>query len=149
MSKAAGVFSMPPYAYVPGRNPRHPEDWFDSIKADAEGETAVNALHQTTAWHAGVAFFHAGFFWECHEVLEAVWLRTPDPSPQRDMVQAIIQLANARLKLTMDRPRATARLCVMVRTHLARCPNEALILGIAVEEVLGWVAETEAELSEI
>jgi len=45
-------------------------------------------------------------------------------------VQAIIQLANARLKLRMDRPGAARRLCGMVRAHLDRVPEGAAPLGL-------------------
>lgn len=135
---------MPPHAYVPGKNERHSEDWFDGMKVGVQGDIAAKDLHQTQAWQAGLAYFEAGFFWECHEVLEAVWLRTPDPSAERDMVQAIIQLANARLKLLMKRPRATLRLCEMVRVHLARCPQEDPTLGMSVRELIPLVRDTEA-----
>lgn len=109
----------PPFACVPGRTPRHEEGRFDALKADPE-----------TALRAGVAYFERGFFWECHEVLEAVWLQAPDPSPERDMVQAVIQLANARLKLRMDRPKAAARLCSIVRGLLDRVPEGTRPLGL-------------------
>jgi hypothetical protein len=71
-------------------------------------------------------------------------MHTPNPSPEREMVQAIIQLANARLKLLMDRPRATQRLCGMVRQHLARCPVGQTILGTMTAEWITRVAKTEA-----
>lgn len=124
-----GVIAMPPHAYIPGQNARHDEDWFDSVKATADEVIQAENLHETLAWKTGITYFDAGFFWECHEVLEAVWLRTPNPSDEREMVQAIIQLANARLKLLMGMPRATQRLCGMVREHLARCAPDRQILG--------------------
>ena len=126
---------LPPHAYVPGQNARHPEDWFDAIKASVTADLPVTALDQTAAWHAGRAYFDAGFFWECHEVLEAVWMHCPDPSPERAMVQALIQLANARLKLRMDKPRASLRLCDMVDGHLAQCSGVETVLGITVHEI--------------
>ncbi len=62
-------------------------------------------------------------------------METPDPSPERDMVQAVIQLANARLKLRMDRPKAAARLCGMVRDLLDAVPEGACPLGL---DPAGW-----------
>lgn len=109
----------PPFACIPGQTARHPEGWFDALKADPE-----------TALRVGIAYFERGYFWECHEVLEAVWLEAPDPSPERDMVQAVIQLANARLKLRMGRPKAAARLCGMVAGLLDRVPDGARPLGL-------------------
>lgn len=137
---------LPSYAYVPGVTPRHPEDWFDAIKASVTEDVPVARLHETAAWEAGRVYFDAGYFWECHEVLEAVWMRTPEGSQERDMTQALIQLANARLKITMQRPRAAWRLCNMVAGHLARCRGAAPILGLRVSEVEHWVVETRRSL---
>ncbi len=133
---------FPQHAYVPGQNARHPEDWFDGIKASVTADTPQHLLHQTDAFKTGIAYFEAGFFWECHEVLEAVWMQTTDPSPERDMVQAVIQLANARLKRVMGKPRATLRLCDMVLAHLERCKTEDPILGLRVQDVAAMVRAT-------
>ncbi|MEM9638529.1 MAG: DUF309 domain-containing protein, partial [Pseudomonadota bacterium] len=65
---------QPSHAYVPGQSPRHPEDWFDDIKATVSAEVPPERLHETLAFQTGLAYFGAGFFWECHEVLEAVWM---------------------------------------------------------------------------
>lgn len=142
------VFSgvMPPHAHVPGVTPRHPEDFFDALKATVREDTPLAALHDTQAFITGRAYFDAGYYWECHELLEAVWLRTPEGSPERDMVQAVIQLANARLKLLMQRPRAAWRLCDMVLAHLARCPRDHAILGLRVAQVKIWVKQTQSRV---
>ena len=132
---------------MPGLNARHPEEWFDPIKAGIAGSGDPAALQDSDAWKAGLAYLDEGYFWECHEVLEAVWLQTPDGSAEREMVQAIIQLANARLKLRMDRPRAAARLCAMVRAHLDRCPGARDILGLMAAEVAEWTTDTETTLN--
>ncbi|APE45531.1 hypothetical protein BOO69_15580 [Sulfitobacter alexandrii] len=133
---------MPPHAYIPGETPRHPEGLFDPVKASVTGTVPVAELHRTAAWEAGRAYFDAGYYWECHEVLEAIWMRTPEGSQERDMTQALIQLANARLKIMMQRPRAAWRLCNMVTSHLARCDAHQRILGLQVAEVEAWVADT-------
>ncbi|GFE49726.1 hypothetical protein So717_14790 [Roseobacter cerasinus] len=130
----------PSHAYVPGQTARHPEDWFESIKATVG--TSPDRLWDTSAFQTGLAYLGAGYFWECHEVLEAVWLHTADPSAEREMVQALIQLANARLKLQMQRPRAARRLCAMVQGHLAGCGGEAEVLGLRVRDVQEEVAAT-------
>ncbi len=65
-------------------------------------------------------------------------MQTPQGAPEREMVQALIQLANARLKLRMQRPRAVLRLVNMVLAHLDRCPGDAPILGIAPSQVRIW-----------
>lgn len=121
----------PAHRYVPGRTERHPEGWFDTLKCD-----------DATALRAGLAYFEAGFYWECHEVLEAIWLRAPNPSDTRDIMQAVIQLANARLKLVMERPKAAARLCDMVGQLLESVPDGAQPLGLDIRDWHAHLHET-------
>lgn len=135
MPEVRGAVDLPPHAYVPGQTPRHAEDWFDAVKATVHVGTPLAELHQTQAFQAGLTYLDAGYFWECHEVLEAVWMQTPQGSPEREMVQALIQLANARLKAVMARPRAVLRLCDMVEGHLDHLPSIQAILGVMPAEV--------------
>lgn len=132
---------MPPHVYVPGFSPRHPANLFDDIKASVRPSIPPEQLHSSKAFIAGRVYYEAGFFWECHEVLEAVWRQTKDPSPERDMVLAFIQLANARLKVLMLQPRAALRLCDMVETHLSRCPKDRAVLGLQASDMLSSVSE--------
>lgn len=138
--------ARPPHVYVPGQAPRHPDGWFDDVKSTVDSETPLTALHQTPAFQTGLAYLGAGYFWECHEVLEAVWMCTPDPSAERDVVQALIQLANARLKLLMDRPRAARRLCDKVQAHLARCSKDMPVLGLRIDFLHRALDSTRSEL---
>lgn len=133
---------LPPHVYVPGRSPRHPDRWFDDLKASVTPDIAPDQLHTTRAFKAGKAFFDAGYYWECHEILEVIWHQTKDPSPERDMVLAFIQLANARLKLLMAHPREAWRLCDMVETHLARCPIDRRVLGLDTAQMLAEAKAT-------
>lgn len=141
-----GGYPKPTFAYVPGMTARHPEGWFDGLKESVTDDIPVNELHRTMAWQAGRAYFDAGYFWECHEVLEAVWMSTPEGSQERDMTQALIQLANARLKLLMKKPRAAVRLCDMVEAHLGRCPGNRPVLGLTVAEMRLLVNRTRKKI---
>ncbi len=99
----------PHHAYIPGKTPRHPEDLFDEIKAAAE-KTPIDQMSRCETMIYGLAFLQDGFYWEAHEVLEAVWMACPPNSAEKLMVQAVIQTANARLKDVMGNPSASARL---------------------------------------
>lgn len=101
------LYVDPPWAYVPGKTPRHAEGAFDDLKEGLRSD----ALFQSDAWKAGLQYLNSGFFWEAHELFEPVWLRLPAQSPQRFGVQVLIQLANAQLKREMNRPNAVIRLC--------------------------------------
>lgn len=138
MHDLAPGIPRPPHAYTPGRTERHPEGWFDALKADVE---TVQRPEDSTAWRAGLAYFHAGYFWECHEVLEAVWLSLLEGSPERHVCQALIQLANARLKVRMDRPRAAKKICDIVQSHLAEAGDDKVILGLSVVDLDQWLRE--------
>ncbi|WP_254694160.1 DUF309 domain-containing protein [Sulfitobacter sp. SK012] len=141
MAEQGGI-SWPPYAYVPGLNARHPEGYFDAQKADVKPGMSPRNLAESRAFAIGRAYFDAGFFWECHEVLEAVWLVTTPASPEREIVQALIQLANARLKLLMERPKAALRLCDIVEAHIAQLGGTNLIMGVEQGALLDELRQT-------
>ena len=132
---------LPPHAYVPGFSPRHPATLLDGLKATVSPRTPPSELHLTPAFVAGRIYYDAGFFWECHEVLDVVWLHTADPSAEREIVLALIQLANARLKVLMRQPRAAFPLCDVVETRLSRCPQDRRILGLQVSDVAVLLSE--------
>ena len=79
-------------------------------------------------------------------MLEAVWMQCPVGSSEREMTQALIQLANARLKQRMGKPRAVLRLCEKVTAHLAHCPENGVVLGVSVAEVMVWSQTTRQEI---
>ncbi|WP_322864911.1 DUF309 domain-containing protein [Aquicoccus sp. G2-2] len=70
---------LPPYAYVPGATPRHAEGMFDALCDTARGDPAE--LARTPAWRGGLDWCDAGYFWEAHELWEAVWMALPLNSP--------------------------------------------------------------------
>ena len=112
---------LPPHAYVPGQTPRHDASLFAVLHGSVRPGMDAEALARTEAWRAGLHFLRAGYFWEAHEALEPVWMQIAPNSPARHLVQALIQAANAGLKLRMRRPRATLRLCDLAAAHLAGC----------------------------
>ncbi len=126
--------ALPPHAYVPGQTPRHPEGAFDTLRDTARAGMSAEALADSAAFRAGLKYLEGEFFWEAHEVLEPVWMALPERSPERHLVQALIQLANARLKARMNRPRAVARLGAIVAGHLGACRaagGGAVVMGQA------------------
>ncbi|MBL4766912.1 MAG: DUF309 domain-containing protein [Rhodobacteraceae bacterium] len=121
------MIPTPPYAYIPGQTPRHDEALFAEFAASVECDDLTHSL----AWRAGLHYLEHGFFWESHEALEPVWMVTPPNSAERHMVQALIQFANASLKLAMQRPKAALRLCDIADEHLGFCT--AMVMGLDVE----------------
>lgn len=133
----------PPFAHVPGENARHAEGAFDHIRASVTPEMDEGALAASAAFRHGLHWLERGYFWEAHEVLEPVWMACPD-GDARALTQGLIQLANARLKRRMARPRAAARLYEMALGHLGEV-RERMVLGIEVAALMRQV-ESEAEI---
>ncbi len=100
---------MTPAPHIPGRNARPPE-----------GSIAPG-------WDEGRAQYDAGFYWEAHEAWEPVWMDAPANSTEKALLQAMIQLANGRLKLVMEQPRAALRIAERVREHLSRAGQGELV----------------------
>ena len=66
--------------------------WLEVLEA---GEMPGEAIHPQgsapTQLYDAIGLFNNGLYWECHEVLEEVWLETP--YPQRFFWSALIKLA--------------------------------------------------------
>lgn len=132
----------PPHAYVPGVTARHAEDLFDDLKR------IDGPLDQSRAWQAGRAFLTEGFFWEAHEVLEAVWMAARPNSAEKCLVQGLIQIANARLKTRMGQPRAALRLRRLAERDLAEAFRRGgrTVLGLEHEAAVAfWQGDAEKE----
>jgi len=122
------------HAYVPGVSERHPEGYFDHVRSTAREGMTAEALTRSDAFQLGLRYLDTGYFWEAHEVLEPVWLALPTGQDERLLVQALIQFANAQLKLKMQRPKAAKRLCGIVRDLLSDIRIE-VAMGIEVAQL--------------
>jgi hypothetical protein len=107
---SAESFPMPQWAHVPGETREADHARLAPVKAFVPHrfERIVPADHP--ALRHGLALNDAGFFWECHEILEAVWMASPQGGRDRILLRACIQIANANLKSKMQRVAAAARL---------------------------------------
>src|ERR1700712_2165581 len=95
---------LPAWAYVPG----------ESAEAEADHDTLWQAKALVPARHPalryGITLNDSGFFWESQEILETVWAAAPQGGRERILLRACIQIANANLRLRMQKPHAAARL---------------------------------------
>lgn len=101
---------MPQWAHVPGetREADHARLALVKARVPPRFERFVPADHP--ALRHGLALNDAGFFWECHEILEAVWMAALQGGRDRILLRACIQIANANLKSKMQRAAAAVRL---------------------------------------
>lgn len=139
----AGAPFRPTHAYIPGRTPRHPDGAFDTLRDTARPGDGAETLARSPAFVAGLHYLDTGYFWEAHDVLEPVWMALPDDSAERRFVQALIQLANGRLKLVMDRPRAALRLAALAHGLMADSLGRDRVMGVDPEQVASWIGALE------
>src|ERR1700727_1250128 len=110
-SSTAADLPLPGWAYVPGETadtePDHRALW--QAKALLPSPFFGFVPARPPALRYGVALNDAGYFWEAQEVLDAVWAAAPQGGRERILLRACIQIANANLKLRMQKPHAAAR----------------------------------------
>lgn len=136
---------LPTHAYVPGISERHPEGQFDHIRNSVHAGMSPESLAASDAFQCGLRYLETGYFWEAHEVLEPVWMVLPINGDERQLVQALIQLANAQLKTEMRRPKAAKRLCGIVRDLLSGIGAE-VVMDLEISQVLLQVDSFEKTL---
>ncbi len=120
----------PPYAHVPGVNQRHAPNLFEPLKSCIDEEVRIEELRTSVTWLQGQAFLREGYYWESHEVLEAVWLKCNPNTVERMIVQSLIQLANAGLKKKMQRENAFRRLLKMAEDLFEESARRSEVNGL-------------------
>ena len=105
----AAKLPLPQWAYVPGETAEADHDtlWQAMALVPSRFQDFVPARHPALRY--GIALNDAGYFWESQEILEAVWAAAPQGGRERILLRACIQIANANLRLRMQKPRAAAR----------------------------------------
>jgi hypothetical protein len=110
MSVPHSSLALPRWAWIPGVESAADHETLAMAKAlvPARFNGFVPARHPALRY--GLGLNDAGFFWESHEILEAVWAAAPQGGRERILLRACIQIANANLKLRMGRFHAASRL---------------------------------------
>ncbi len=135
---------FPQYRHVPGRSP-HPIRDPDGHSYDQD-EPDLPSLNDHP-WQGcehylyGVDLFNAGYWWECHEVIEALWHAAGIGTPAGHVLQAVIQCAAAHLKTRTGQLAGGRRLLAHARKHVAWA--EGCDLGL---DLPGMLIDTEEYL---
>ena len=116
----AETLELPSHKHVPGRNERHPEGFLDPIINLAHEVTVSDTAATNIGWLYGLRLLKEGYYWEAHEVLEAVWIRATPNSREKYLVQAVIHVANAAIKDRMEMPKAAIRLAALAEECVAQ-----------------------------
>jgi hypothetical protein len=137
--------ALPSYRYVPGFAPHPTAD----PEGHSHGQPEVDAVHfpperwfADEVYLAGVDLFNRRYYWEAHEMWEAVWRACDKSSTQGLFVQGLIQISAALLRWHMGTERGTRKLYQEGRAKLE------LVLPTAPEGYLGipvaaWLGELE------
>ena len=113
--------SLPQWACVPGTDSDdadHDTLWKAKVLVPPAFRGYVPARHPALRY--GLALNDRGYFWEAQEILEAVWAAAPQGGRERILLRACILIANANLRLRMEKPRTAARLFGDARAELDR-----------------------------
>src|SRR6266550_600670 len=106
----AAKLPLPQWAYVPGETAEAEADhdtlWQAMVLVPSRFQDFVPARHPALRY--GIALNDNGYFWEAQEILEAVWAAAQQGGRERILLRACIQIANANLRLRMQKPRAAA-----------------------------------------
>jgi hypothetical protein len=119
MDRTGKIFPLPRRAYVPGTGNEPDRESLERVKVLVPPRFDGAVPASDVALTYGLALNDAGFFWESHEVLEAVWKAAPKGGLDRICLRACIQIANANLKLKMGKLRAAERLMAEAADELA------------------------------
>ena len=95
--------AMPARRHIPGSGSVPDRAVLTAATADREDAFAY-----------GADLYNHGFFWEAHEVWEAVWMAATPNSARRQALRSLIQMTNACLKLAMGKRNAFERLAAEV-----------------------------------
>jgi hypothetical protein len=144
---------LPRWAHLPGTTAEPDREPLERAKALVPPTFPDGVPPDHPAFRYGLRLHDAGFFWEAHEVLEAVWKAAPKNGCDRLILRALIQLANAKLKLRMGRQGAAIRLLQEAATELAEAAGRrpvsdlGLSAGFDMNAILSEIRATLQELT--
>jgi predicted metal-dependent hydrolase len=95
---------LPPYRYVRGVHPHPTRDprghsYIEATSHERHLPWHPDEWRTVSDWLYGVDLFHRFYFWEAHEAWEGLWTVMPRESAPALLLQGLIQIAAALLKL--------------------------------------------------
>jgi hypothetical protein len=136
---------LPPYAYLPGKNP-HPSR--DPTGHSYQGEPvpfAAEAPLGSDAFLWGLDLFNHGYYWEAHEAWEGLWQVADRDSPLRMLFKSLILLSAAGVKIRERKNAAATRHAMRAAAMLRQLIK---VEESALERALGMSPATLAKHAE-
>jgi predicted metal-dependent hydrolase len=100
--------SLPPYAYLPGKNPHPVRDPTGHSYHVEPIPVAAEASPSSDAFLWGLDLFNHGYYWEAHEAWEGLWQVADRDGPLRMLFKGLILLSAAGVKIR-ERKKAAAQ----------------------------------------
>src|ERR1700689_3252047 len=137
---------LPPYAYLPGKNPHPVRDPTGHSYHVGPIPGAAEASLSSDAFLWGLDLFNHGYYWEAHEAWEGLWQVADRDGPLRMLFKGLILLAAAGVKIR-ERKNAAAQRHAMRAAALLR--QLMKVPDSAFERALGMSPATLAEYAEV
>lgn len=125
--------AFPAYRFVPGRSPhprRHPQGHSYGRPEPRSERVEPTAWATSELYRFAVDLYNHGYWWECHEALEALWHAAGPETEQGQFLQGLIQIAASHLKRFMGSLDAARSLAARGLERLARTPSPYMGLDV-------------------
>lgn len=124
---------FPTYRFIPGQSPHPRRDALGHSHGQPE-PTCLNVLaerwFESEDYLFAVDLYNHGFWWESHEVLEALWHAAGHKTPEGEFYRALIQFAAASLKRFVGKSAPAQRLLQRGCERLSKLPRQYMGLDV-------------------
>jgi hypothetical protein len=136
---------LPPYAYLPGKNPHPVRDPTGHSHHVEPIPVAAEASLGSDAFLWGLDLFNHGYYWEAHEAWEGLWQVADRDGTLRTLFKGLILLSAAGVKIRERKNAAAARHAMRAAAQLRQLME---VPDRAFERALGMSPGTLAEYAE-
>ncbi len=155
--------SFPPYAFVPGHWP-HPRRDADGHSFGQPEDTPPpmqpGSWQQCPSYLRGIELLNHGYYWEAHEAWEGLWIAAKEAQARGEsghdttveLLQGLIKLAAAGVKVRQQMPEAAESLAGSSAQHFEKCASlghTRCIAGLAVPRLIEFARSVAAHGHEL
>ena len=135
---------FPPYRYVPGKSPhprRDPQGHGYGLPEPRPPAFPPEEWPRSEDYLYGIDLYNFAYWWECHEIFEALWHACGQKTEQGRFVQAIIQIAAGNLKHSAGAGEPAKRLWLSGLARLKQLPRVYMGVNVAgfAEEITDYL----------
>jgi len=134
---------FPPYRFLPGKNPHPRRDPHGHSYGQPEpvvGTVSPERWHEAQDYLYAVDLYNHGYWWESHEVFEALWHAAGHHTIEGKFYRALIQLAAASVKAAVGQHVPAQRLLQRGLQRLEQAPDQ--FMGLEVRSLLQTIRAT-------